>query len=194
MPGSTGHGVLHFVSVTESGRELLSAALAAKAVRKTPWVLASTVRRDYCLQFAEIALQRITDGWGHVAHKNVGELFHSEARHRMKSWERRDLSLMDRTPAIRHAALHNPTTHEVRLLLPIDETRRYVRQLADLSKLRLYRTLDLELVCISPGLEGRARRRIEQWAERERMTVQVHCAPHCTIPARNRNRNQVPTG
>jgi len=195
LPGSTGHGVLHFVSITEIGRELLSAAPAANAARKTSWVLASTVRRDHCLQFAEVVLKRITEGWHYVPRKDVGELFHSEARHRASFWERRDISLlMHQPPTIGLTALHNPATHEVRLLLPIDDTRRYVRQLADLSKLRLYRTLDLELVCTSPGLEGRARRRIERWAEREKMTVQCHCASHCTIPARNRNRIQVGTG
>jgi hypothetical protein len=182
LSGSTGHGILNVVTVTEIGRDLLSPSAAASVARATPGVLASTVLRDHCLQFAEVVLGRFTEGWQFVPRKKIGELFNDEALRRAKPWERRDILWMARAPNIGLPGLHNPTTHEVRLLLSIDHTRRYVRHLAELSKLALYRTLDLELVCTSPALERTARRRIERWADGSKMKVQIHCVPHFTIP------------
>ena len=187
IPGSTGHGVLNFVSVTEIGRDLLSARAAERAARTTPPVLASAVLRDYWLQFAEVMSTRFAEGWRYVPSKDVGELFHSEAWHRTPSWERRELSIFWQPRSIALPAVHNPATREVRILLTVDESRRYVRRLAGLSKLAIYRKLDLELVCTSPALEGRARKRIERWAKNHpRMQIQIHCLPHCTLPRRHR--------
>ncbi len=110
LSGSTGHGVLHFVTVTEIGRDLLNPSAAGTAALATPRVLASAILRDRWLQFAEVVLTRITGGWHFVPREKVGELFHEEALRRAKPWERRDILWMARTPDIGLPGLHNSAT------------------------------------------------------------------------------------
>jgi hypothetical protein len=169
---------LRVLRVTRQGWRFLGVEPTASMIHVDPRL------REYRLQFAEMMIHRELEGWRLVTPTRSWEVLREwlvrPYRGRMLNSEEQAVRRsIERLPAqaLPSTLLQNPSSGDIRLILPIRRGRSYKRILHRVPVVATER-LAFEVVCADLSLLTSAERVAKRWAARRKLTLELHRVRH----------------
>lgn len=161
--------------------------------------------REYRLQFADVMLERESEGWRLIpSAQSFPALQNWALRHyRDRLLNATEMVIRERLERLRPFDLGlrligHPSTGEVRVILPVRRGRSYKATIDRLPNLSIFPPLTFELICSDSDLESSAIDYLYRWANRAHIRVVIQTSPHfrsrpapgdAPTEVRNRYRN-----
>lgn len=167
-------------TLTRDGWRALGLQPPAESRRTVPGYV-----REYRLQFADVMLERESEGWRLIP---SNQSFMALQLWALGHYRDRLLNPTETVIRERLERLHpfdvglrmigHRTSGDLRLILPVRRGRSFKATIDQLPNLSIFPPITFEVVCSEPSLETPAVDYLQRWADRTRTQIRVRLLPH----------------